>query len=125
MVEHASVFYIKPNGPYVLFYDSDLEKLKTPKRRWFIKGADKTFGRVSFMRFEPFQLYQRFRDTAMRVIYKPEETEYSRQADSYVDRVIVVDDDLLAKGEMQFALAFPVGLPVSLVQSYSPLEVAH
>jgi hypothetical protein len=125
MVDHASVFYIVPGGPYVLFYDDDLEKLKAPKRRWFIRGTYKVFGRISFMTFEPFQIYRRFGEPAMRIVYNPEATEHSRRADHYVDRVVLVDDDLITKGESQFRLTFPQGLPIELIKSCTPPEVSH
>lgn len=125
MADHASIFYITPGGPYVLFFDDDLEGLRSPKRRWFIKGTYKVFGRISFLKFEPFQIYHRFGQPAMRIIYNPEETDYSRRADHYVDRVVMVNDDLIMKGEMQFRLVFSQGLPLELVKNCKPPVAEH
>ena len=122
MLQHATIFYIKPNGPYVLCYDDDLEKQKSPKRSWYSKGTRIRGNRVfpNIIAFKPIKWKDHL---TMRAIYNPVKTEFSRRADGYVDRVIVIDADWLHRCSLQFKVAFPAGLQPTLIEKFNPPEL--
>ena len=122
MLQHATIFYVKPDGPYLLCYDDDLEKQGAPKRSWYSKGAG-IHRRHALPVFRAFQPIKWKDHLTMRVIYKPVKTEFSRKADGYVDRVIVIDKDWIKRCSIQFKTAFPAGLQPTMIEHFNPPEL--
>ena len=120
MDEHASIFYVTPANHYVLCTDSELETLVSKRRRSMLQYFYHLYGD----NFPPFRTaYTKGSHLVMRVIYNPEKTEQLRRPDGYVDRYIEFDREWLQKHEMAFDLAFPAGLPMSLIRAYSKPEL--
>lgn len=120
MDEHASIFYVKPAGYYVLCTDSELETLIAQRRRSFMKFLYKLYGPD----LEPYRTVPAAGGhLGMRVIYNPEKTEQLRRPDGYVDRYIEVDKDWLQQRKLAFDLAYPAGLPLKLLERYKKPEL--
>lgn len=122
MSEHASIFYLRPDGPYLLCYDADLEEQAAPKRDWYTRKPG-IYGRLNLPHLNAFEVVRRKQKLTMRVIYNPVKTEFSRRPDGYVDRVILIDDDWISRCAMQFRVAFPAGLHNVLIESFNPPEL--
>lgn len=116
MSDHASIFYMLPKGPYMMCYDEDFEKQPGTKRNLYKK--QRGVHRQILPRFRAFKPIHIQDDTVMRVIYNPQRSEYSRRPDGYVDRMITIDDDWLAKCSTQFKLAYPQGLSHTMIADF-------
>lgn len=121
MSEHASIFYLLPDGPYMMCYDEDFEKRPGTKRNLYKK--QRGVRRQLLPRFKAFKPIHIKGDTVMRVIYNPKHSEYSRRPDGYVDRMINIDDEWLACCSTQFKLAFPQGLLHTMIADFKEPDI--
>lgn len=117
MDEHLSIFYCDYDHNYLMCSDKDMEKLKALKRCYMPTYRKRM---VAFNHFkQPFSVYNCKNGLfAMRVIYKPKQTQHMRRSDGYVDRLVVADDTWFQMMESKFAISYPNGLPKQLLQIY-------
>lgn len=120
MANHASIFYIVPQNQYVLCYDEDLESLPMPHRSEFNKVYSKNSMKVAGE--NPIKLYETSKQSAnryvMRIKYKPEHTEFTRDSLGYVDRIVACDNAWLTNMMTQFKDTYPTGLPTELIRTW-------
>jgi len=124
MDEHASIFYCKYAGGYLLCSDSDIEQLDTLKRKSMTKDLFAYAARAYFIK--PFKVFDcRNGKLAMRVIYKPKRTMEGRRKDGYVDRLVTMKPAWFTTMRTKFEMTFPHGLTNQLLQMYKapPVDI--
>lgn len=118
MADHATVFFCKGYS-YLLCYDDDLESLVAPNARAMPHAHTRPF------ELTPYSEDSINKSYVLRVVYRPEHTEYGRRPDGMVDRYTIVTSNWLKRMAWQFEAAFPAGLDDDHLLNSKDVEILY
>ena len=121
MAEHVSVFYIGDKyDTYILCTDDELEQLKDIE--WW-EAREAVGNQAAILAIPPLSVLVGTNGKVyMHVLYNPVDTEFMRQPNGCVERVVVLSDSWIADKADKFYTAFPKGLSLDLLCLYKPIE---
>ena len=120
MSDHASIFYLSDPGGYLLCTDRELDDAPAPR----VLNPFVYYHNLKDGQLPAFKAMGNAKDRKwIHVIYKPKKTEFLCRPDGYVDRCIEVSTDWIRQRMIAFDLAYPAGLPVTLLRQYKKPEL--